>query len=81
MKNPWLVYTLLRVGTFAVFLAIMLALRFDPFYATFIAAILALAFSLIFFNKQRDAVSKSIYEKRHAQRDYDSKTEDTLLGD
>jgi cell division protein FtsL len=67
------------VGTFAVFLAIMLALRFDPFYATFIAAILALAFSLIFFNKQRDSVSKSIYEKRHAQRDHDSKTEDSVL--
>ena len=79
MKNPWLAYTLLRVGTFVVFLAILLALQFDPFYATFIAAILALAFSLIFFNKQRDAVSKSIYEKRHAERDKDSKTEDELL--
>jgi cell division protein FtsL len=67
------------VGTFVVFLAILLALQFDPFYATFIAAILALAFSLIFFNKQRDAVSKSIYEKRHAERDKDSKTEDELL--
>ncbi|MFM6978254.1 MAG: DUF4229 domain-containing protein [Micrococcales bacterium] len=80
MKNPWLVYTLLRVGTFAVLLAIMLVLQFDPFYATFISAVLALAISLIFFNKQRDAVSKSIYEKRHAERDQDSKTEDDLLG-
>lgn len=80
MKNPWLVYTLLRVGTFVVLLAIMLALQFDPFYATFIAAVLALAISLIFFNKQRDEVSKAIYEKRHAQRDNDSKTEDDVLG-
>ena len=80
MKNPWLVYTLLRVGTFVVFLAIMLLLQFDPFYATFISAVLALAISLIFFNKQRDAVSKAIYEKRHAELDKDSKTEDDLLG-
>lgn len=79
MKNPWLLYTLLRVGTFVVLLAIMLALKFDPFYATFISAVLALAISLIFFNKQRDAVSKSIYEKRHAQPDVDSTTEDQAL--
>ncbi|MEY4320512.1 MAG: hypothetical protein RLZZ471_453 [Actinomycetota bacterium] len=79
MKNPWLVYTLLRVGTFAVILAILLTMQFDPFYATFISAVLALAISLIFFNKQRDEVSKSIYEKRHAERDDDSKTEDDLL--
>ncbi len=79
MKNPWLAYILLRLGTFAVFLAIMLALQFEPFYATFIAAVLALAISLIFFNKQRDEVSKAIYAKRHGERDSDSKTEDELL--
>jgi hypothetical protein len=79
VKNPWLVYTMLRVGTFVLLLAVMLLLQFDPFYATFIAAILALAVSLIFFNKQRDEVSRAIYEKRHADRDKDSKTEDDLL--
>ena len=61
-------------------LVVMLALKFDPFYATFISAVLALAISLIFFNKQRDEVSKAIYEKRHAERDKDSKTEDEALG-
>lgn len=63
-----------------VLLGVFLALRFDGIYATFIAAVLSLAISLIFFNKQRDAVSKSIYEKRHAERDSDSETEDDLLG-
>ena len=80
MKNPWIKYSLIRIGTFVVLLAVMLALQFDPFYATFIAAVLALAISLIFFNKQRDEVSKSIYEKRHAERDNDAKTEDEVLG-
>lgn len=60
-------------------LAVFLVLQFDPYYATFVAAVLALAISLIFFNKQRDEVSKSIYEKRHADRDKDSKTEDDVL--
>jgi cell division protein FtsL len=80
VKSPWLLYSLIRVGTFGVLLVIMLALKFDPFYATFISAVLALAISLIFFNKQRDEVSKAIYEKRHAERDKDSKTEDEALG-
>jgi cell division protein FtsL len=80
VKSPWLLYSLIRVGTFGVLLVIMLALKFDPFYATFISAVLALAISLIFFNKQRDQVSKAIYEKRHAERDKDSKTEDEALG-
>jgi hypothetical protein len=79
VKNPWLAYTLLRLGTFVAILAILLILRFDPFYSTFIAAVLALAISLIFFNKQRGEISKSIYEKRHAERDSDSKTEDSFL--
>lgn len=61
-------------------LTVFLVLQFDPFYSTFVAAVLALAISLIFFNKQRDEVSKSIYEKRHADRDADSKTEDDVLG-
>lgn len=78
--NPWLKFFLLRLGTFAVILAILLLLQFDPFYASFISAVLALAISLIFFNRQRDEVSKSIYERRHAERDKDSKTEDDLLG-
>ena len=78
--NPWLKFFLLRLGTFAVILAILLLLQFDPFYASFISAVLALASSLIFFNRQRDEVSKSIYERRHAERDKDSKTEDDLLG-
>lgn len=79
MKNPWIKYALLRLGSFAVILAVLLVLQFDPFYSTFIAAVVALAISLIFFNRQRDEVSKSIYEKRHQQRDADSKTEDELL--
>ena len=42
MKNPWVKYLVLRIGTFSVFLAVFLLLQFDPFYAAAIAAILAL---------------------------------------
>ena len=76
MKNAWVNYLVLRIGTFTVILTIMLLLQFDPFYAAAIAAVLALAISLIFFNKQRSAVSKAIYEARNKKNDSDTDAED-----
>ena len=71
---------LLRVGTFVLILAIMLLLRFDPYFSSIISAVLALAISLIFFDKQRDEVSKSIYEARNKKNDNDSDHEDNVAG-
>jgi hypothetical protein len=76
VKNPWVNYLVLRIGTFAVILTIMLLLQFDPFYASAIAAVLALAISLIFFSKQRNAVSTAIYEARNKKNDSDTDAED-----
>lgn len=80
MKNPWVRFLLLRVGTFVLILAIMLLLRFDPYFSSIISAVLALAISLIFFDKQRDEVSKSIYEARNKKNDNDSDHEDNVAG-
>ena len=79
MKNPWIKYLVLRIGTFLVILGGMLALRFDAYFSTFIAATMALALSLLFFSKQRDAVSKSIYEARNKKNDKDSDHEDSTI--
>lgn len=81
MKNPWVRFLLLRLGTFLLILAIMLTLRFDPYFSSIIAAILALSISLIFFSKQRDEVSKSIYESRNKKSDKDSDHEDIVAGE
>lgn len=54
----------------------MLALQFDPYFSSIIAAVLALAISLIFFGRQRDELSKSIYEARHKTGDKDTEHED-----
>ena len=70
---------MLRLGTFLVILGGMLALRFDPSFSTLIAAVMALAVSLLFFSKQRDAVSKSIYEARNKKNDKDSEHEDGAI--
>jgi uncharacterized membrane protein YphA (DoxX/SURF4 family) len=76
MKNPWILYISLRVGIFAAILAIMLALGFDPFFAALIAAVVSLAISLIFFGKQRSAVSEAIYRFSRNKTDKDTESED-----
>jgi len=76
MKNPWIYYITIRVGLFAAVLAIMLALSFDPFFSALIAAALSLAISLIFFNKQRSAVSEAIYKFNKTKGDKDTRSED-----
>jgi uncharacterized membrane protein YphA (DoxX/SURF4 family) len=76
MKNPWILYITIRVGIFAAILAIMLALGFDPFFAAIIAAVVSLAISLIFFSKQRSAVSEAIYKFSKTKTDKDTQSED-----
>ena len=76
MNNPWVRYLVLRIGTFAVFLTVMLLLQFDPFFASATAAVLALAISLIFFGNQRNAVSRAIYDARNKKNDADTDAED-----
>ncbi len=76
MKNPWILYITLRVGLFAAILAIMLALSFDPFFAALIAAVVSLAISLLFFGKQRSAVSEAIYNFNKKKSDKDTVFED-----
>lgn len=76
MKNPWIYYITIRVGLFAAVLAIMLALGFDPFFSALIAAVVSLAISLIFFGKQRAAVSEAIYKFNRTKNDKDTDSED-----
>jgi hypothetical protein len=63
MKNPWIVFIAARIGLFAGFLAVFLVLGFDWLYSTLISGVLALAASLVFLQKHRDALSKEIYTK------------------
>ena len=81
MKNPWILYISIRVGLFAAFLAIMLALGFDPFFSALIAATVSLAISLIFFGKQRSAVSEAVYKFNKSKGDKDTRSEDGLEED
>jgi hypothetical protein len=84
MKSPWIVFIAARLGLFALFLAIFLVLGFDWLYSTLVSGALALAVSLVFLQKQRDALSKEIYKKfgkddNSATRDTDADFENSVL--
>jgi hypothetical protein len=84
MNSPWIVFIAARLGLFALFLAIFLVLGFDWLYSTLVSGALALAVSLVFLQKQRDALSKEIYKKfgkddNSAIRDTDADFENAVL--
>jgi uncharacterized membrane protein len=76
MKNPWLLYISIRVGLFVGILVLLLALGFDEIFSALIAAVVSLAISLLFFNKQRDALSEAIYNWSKKNSSDDTKAED-----
>jgi hypothetical protein len=63
VKKLWLVFISARLGLFALFLTGFLLLGFDGIYSAVIAGVLALAISLVFLQKQRDALSAEIYKR------------------
>lgn len=75
MKKLWLVFISARIGLFALFLTVFLLLGFEGIYSAVIAGVLALAVSLVFLNKQRDALSTEIY--RRTRKDKNSGVPDT----
>ena len=75
MKKLWLVFISARIGLFALFLTVFLLLGFEGIYSALIAGVLALAVSMVFLTKQRDALSTEIY--RRTRKDKNSGVPDT----
>jgi predicted Co/Zn/Cd cation transporter (cation efflux family) len=72
------------LGIFALFLAGFLLLGFDGIYSAVIAGVLALAISLVFLQKQRDALSAEIYRRNARDKfsgvpDQDADVENAIL--
>jgi MFS superfamily sulfate permease-like transporter len=63
VKNPWVKYTLIRLGSFIVLTSILTSVGFDWVFAVMVAAVLSFAFSLIFLNKMRDQLSSGVYKR------------------
>lgn len=84
-SRKWVVYTLIRVGIFAVALAVLILLGINVWLSAVVAAVVGLCASYIFLRGPRDAVAKSIVEMRGADersrndRDEDNEVENELL--
>ena len=84
MKKLWLVFISARIGLFALFLTVFLLLGFDGIYSAVISGVLALAVSLVFLQKQRDALSTEIYKRNNRDKnsgvpDSDADVENAIL--
>lgn len=77
---PVVYYTVLRLLTFAVPLAVLLLLGIEPWIATILAALIGLSVSYIFLRRHREAVSRDLYELRHGTKESpaDENAEDAL---
>ena len=75
--KPWVAYSLVRVGIFAVAFAVAMLAGAQPWLAAIIAAVIGLCVSYIFFRRLRDAVAVDLAERRaRPPGDIDSAVED-----
>ncbi len=62
--RPWIAYTLLRVGLFAVFFAALFLLGLEWWLAAIIAALLGFCVAYIFFRPLRERVAADLAAAR-----------------
>lgn len=75
--KPWIAYTLVRVGVFAVVFAALMLFQVTWWLSAVIAAVVGLCIAYIFFGRLRDAVALDIAERRAKPAgDADSAAED-----
>jgi ABC-type bacteriocin/lantibiotic exporter with double-glycine peptidase domain len=80
--KPWVQYSLIRLGAFAVILAVLLVVGVPWYWAAIIAAVVGLCVSYIFFGKLRDAVALDVVERRANKAvTSDDREEDLATGD
>ena len=79
-SRQWILFSLIRVGSFAVALAILLVAGVNVIVAAIGAAVIGFCVSYIFLRKQREAVSTSIGHLRaNKDRDRDNELENEAL--
>ena len=75
--KPWLAYSLVRLGVFAVVFALLMLANVPFWLAAIIAAVVGLCVGYIFFGRLRDAVALDIAKRRATPAaDVDASVED-----
>lgn len=78
--NPWIQYTLARLGLFLVPLVIMVALGVGWLWSTIFATLLSLALSVLLLNPLRARLSTEIAKRvQKPAPDIDSDVEDSQI--
>lgn len=79
-SRTWILYTVIRLGIFAIALAVLLLLNVNPWVSAVAAAIIGLCISYIFFRGTRDELARDLYRRRHEeQHDADNDIENAAL--
>lgn len=72
-----MLYSLIRVGVFALALTVLMLLQVEWWLAAIIAAVIGLCVAYIFFGGLRDAVARDLAARRNtAPQDADAAVED-----
>ena len=75
--KPWVVYSLVRVGVFAVAFAILMVIGLEWWISALVAAVIGFCVAYIFFGKLRNAVALDIVARRESTaKDADQLAED-----
>ena len=78
--RPWLAYTLLRLGLFAVLFATLMLLGVEWWLSALFAAVIGLCIAYIFFGRLRDQVAREVAQRRaRPATDVDATAEDDEL--
>jgi divalent metal cation (Fe/Co/Zn/Cd) transporter len=84
-SRQWAIYSLIRLGIFAVALAILLIIGVNPWVSAIGAAVIAFCISYIFLRRARDAVAKTMVREKASsdrsrpERDLDNDIENEAL--
>ena len=78
MVKPWVTYSLVRIGIFALALTVLMLVGLEWWLAALLAAAIGFLVSYIFFAKLRDAVTADIVARREAP---EQKNDDALAED
>jgi len=76
--KPWVKYSLVRIGVFALAFGVMLAVGVIWWLAAILAAVISLCVAYIFFRGMRDAITANLSQRRArpAAADADAAAED-----
>ena len=74
--KPLVVYTLLRLGLFALVFGVLLATGAEFWLAAIIAAVFGLAFSYLFLRRRRDELVSELQARRNSDIPSDEEVED-----